>query len=380
VAYLRLLGREPVPGITGSEVRVGALMPAAGPLSGAAGEVKALLAAFFDDLNAGGGLFGRKVRFVPVPYDPEAKDGAVRAVRDLISGAPVFCFIANLGVPFDGDAAKLLASESVPVVAPLLVTPTGSYDMDRNTFYLYASLYDQARVMVDFVAGGARGSSPRISLVYPMDKSGEGGAAGARDQAGKYGISPVSEEKYVPGRLDAPGTVGRLRGGGVETIMFFGGEADALRLLREAGRHDWHPDFLCPAVTVGGGISSLPFPLVERVFLASPLGGTDHSSIGMGEFMALVEKHRLQGGHKSFQLMAFAGAKLLAEGLRLSGRAVTRESFINRIGSLYSFRTGVAPPLSYNENRRIGSSGASIMRLDGASRQFVPAAEWREPR
>ncbi|MGE5752307.1 MAG: ABC transporter substrate-binding protein, partial [Deltaproteobacteria bacterium] len=207
VSYLRLLGRETVPGITDNEIRIGALLPESGPLSGAAREMHLLLSAYFAEVNAGGGLFGRRVRFVPVPFDPGRPEGAAAEIGKVLADAPVFCFLSNLGIPIESEAAKRLAAEGVPVVAPLLVSPTSSYKLDRNTFYLYASLYDQARVMLDFVAAGAREDAPRMAFLYPMDPDGEGGGGGSQG-AGEE-VRPVSR---VGGNL-SPRAVRRAGGG-----------------------------------------------------------------------------------------------------------------------------------------------------------------------
>jgi hypothetical protein len=68
------------------------------------------------------------------------------------------------------------------------------------------------------------------------------------------------------------------------------------------------------------------------------------------------------------------------EGLRRAGRDVTRERLVGAVGSLWEFSTEVTPPLSYHSNRRVGASGAAVLKLDPGARALVPAAPWREPR
>ncbi|MBP2682634.1 MAG: putative cytochrome c [Deltaproteobacteria bacterium] len=84
--------------------------------------------------------------------------------------------------------------------------------------------------------------------------------------------------------------------------------------------------------------------------------------------------------HRSFQFLAYAGAILLEEGLKRSGRGVTREKFVDSIGNVWKLETGVTPPLTYNRNQRAGAVGAAILKVDPESRRLAPAAPWREPR
>jgi len=82
---------------------------------------------------------------------------------------------------------------------------------------------------------------------------------------------------------------------------------------------------------------------------------------------ALAELRALapEGTHsRSTQVAALASARLLIEGLRRAGHDVTREAVIENIESLYRFRTGLTPPLSFGPNRHTGTTGAFLLRVD----------------
>ena len=116
------------------------------------------------------------------------------------------------------------------------------------------------------------------------------------------------------------------------------------------------------------------------VFLTVPVPRPDAANLDLGEFHRIRREGRVGDRHMSLQLMAFAGAKLFEEGLKRSGREISRERLVDEIGKLYEFRTGVTPPVTYNENRRAGVQGAAIYRIDNKSGRLVQEAPWREPR
>jgi hypothetical protein len=131
---------------------------------------------------------------------------------------------------------------------------------------------------------------------------------------------------------------------------------------------------------VGNDLLSLPATLLENVYVAAPLSSPDPASRQMAEFYRIREKHRVGKEHLSFQFLAYAGALLLEEGLKRTGKGLTRESFVDAIGNVWRLETGVTPPLTYDPNRRAGALGAAILKADGSSRRYVPAVPWREPR
>jgi len=380
LAYMKMMDSEPVPGVTDNAIRVGTLYPAGGPLAEGAREVRALLSGYAADVNARGGFYNRRLELVGIPYDPSLEGAPLAAARASVESEEVFCFLANIGIPADGAAARLLAAERVPVLVPLLSAPAGGYGADRYTFHVLASVKDQARVMVDFLSDSTNGAKKRLGILYAKDASGEKGAEGAREQAEKHGLRVAAELSFVPGAFDAPEAVRRMGGDRVDAVLYFGGPSDALAFARGAAGENGGPPFLAPATMVGDALHAAPPGFLRRVHLAAPLAPPDEGSAEMADFRRIREKYSVGDRHRSFQLLAYAGTVLLEEGLRRSGKGVTREKLVGAIGNVWKLRTGVTPPLTYNANRRTGAPGAAIVRVDPGTGRFVPVAAWREPR
>ena len=380
IAYMKVMDSEPVPGVMDNAVRVGILFPSKGPLAEAAGEVRTLLSGCFGEANALGGFYNRRLELVEIPFDPSAEGSALAAARAAVESDGVLCFLANIGIPADGEAARFLAVERVPVLVPLLSAPEGGYGADRYTFHVLASVKDQARVMVDFLAESLKGPANRLGILYAKDPSGEKGSEGAREQAGKLGLRVASELSFVPGAFDAAGASRRLGSDRVDAVLYFGGPSEALAFARGASGEMGDTPFLAPATMVGDALRAAPPGFLRRVYLAAPLAPPDEGTREMADFRRIREKYSVGDRHRSFQLLAYAGAVLLEEGLRRSGKGVTREKLVGAIGTAWKLQTGVTPPLTYNANRRTGAPGAAIVRVDPGTGRLVTVAEWREPR
>jgi ABC-type branched-subunit amino acid transport system substrate-binding protein len=381
VAYLQVMDREPVPGVTDNEVRIGILLPGQGPVAEAGAEVRALLTGYFSEVNGRGGIFGRSLVLVPVSFDPASGDSALEGAKREVGGEEVFCFLANVGVAPGNPAARYLAAERVPVVVPLLSAVEGGYGADRYTFHVFAGIREQARVLADFLAGRSKAGGAKAGLLYARDPSGEGGAEGVREQAGKAGLTLVAEVSFEPGKLDAGGAARKLKESGADAVFYFGGPSEALAFAAESGRMGWKPWFLAAAPMVGNALQSSASPgFLEDAYLASPLAVPDAGSRQIAEFFRIGKAYGVGERHRTFQFLAYAGALLLEEGLKRAGRGVTRESFVAGIGNVWKLQTGVTPPLTYTANRRVGALGAMVVKVDPASRRLVPVTEWREPR
>jgi ABC-type branched-subunit amino acid transport system substrate-binding protein len=379
-AYLKVMDREPVPGVTDNEVRVGILLPEKGPLAEAGREVRALLAGYFDEVNARGGLYSRSLILVPARYDSAREGAALAAARGVVEKDDVFCFLANVGVGAEEEAGRYLAGRRVPVIVPLLSAPESGYGTDRYSFHIFASIRDQARVMTDFLAERLKVSGNRVGLLYAEDSSGWAGAEGAKEQMGKHGLELAAEESFSPGTFSAVEAVMRLRDKAVDAVLYFGGPREAIAFAREADGRGWRPLFVAPAPMVGNALQSASPDFLSSVHLASPLNSPDPASRKMSEFFRLGKKHGVGEKHRTFQFLAYAGAILLEEGLKRSGKGVTREKLVDSIGNVWRLETGVTPPLTYNPNRRAGAIGAAILKVDPEGRRIVPAAGWREPK
>jgi hypothetical protein len=81
------------------------------------------------------------------------------------------------------------------------------------------------------------------------------------------------------------------------------------------------------------------------------------------------------------QFATLAAARLLVEGLRRSGRDLDRIRLAESIEALYTWDSGVTPPLTYGPNRRIGARGAHLLAVDLEKEVMTPVGDsWHEVR
>src|SRR6185312_1927321 len=100
------------PGATDSEIKIGNIMPYSGPAS-AYGVIGKTEAAYFNKINAEGGINGRKIKFISYD-DGYSPPKAVEQVHKLVDSDHVLLIFNPLGTPSNTAIRKYLNSKRIP--------------------------------------------------------------------------------------------------------------------------------------------------------------------------------------------------------------------------------------------------------------------------
>ncbi|MCA1615161.1 MAG: ABC transporter substrate-binding protein [Acidobacteria bacterium] len=374
VAYLRRIESEADPGLSETVIRVGTILPTQGALAETGAAMRDVLAAYFEDLNARGGVYGRRVELRVAELGPNASATAAGA-RRLVEQDEVFALVGGMSAGADSELASLARETETPFVGPATLLPQAGSPVNRQVFYLLPGLGEQARALVNFYAQRRPGTPARVALVYPNSGVSVQAAAAAEEQCVKSGCGTLQKFSYERGRFNAAALVGTLKG--ADAVFFFGTGGDEVALIKEAAAAGWTPNvLLLGALTAGDLAGSVPTGFKDRVFVAFPTVPSDLTQGGLAEFRALQEKYKVAARHTASQLAAFAAAKVFAEGLRRSGQDLSREKLITALEGLYDFETGLTPRITFGPNRRVGAAGASVLKIDTEKKEFAPAGGW----
>ncbi|HEX8492263.1 MAG TPA: ABC transporter substrate-binding protein [Pyrinomonadaceae bacterium] len=379
IAYLKKLGKEADadPGLTDDTIKVGAALPMTGPLASVGEDVKATLAASFAQLNSQGGIYNR--RFELVVEDSRGEPAqTLEATRRLIERDGVFALIGSFE-PGDSRALnEFIKRSEVPLVGPVTLSPRLSVPPNPYVFYLLPTFSDQARALVDFVYGKARGKPARLAVVYADNDFDRDALAGLQAQAKMYSMEIVAEHSYKSGQFSAAKTVEALMQKKPDFIFFFGGADDIAASAREMERVKLNAALLSSVVMLGRGAFNLPASQAAQTFLSYP--ATLPNQNDFAEFIAVMQKAGAPLRSPAFQSVAYAATKVLFEATKLGGRQLDRTTLINSLEQIQDFRTGVVPPVTFGPNRRVGSIGSYIVGVDLGNKQYTPLTDRLVPK
>lgn len=381
ISYLKKLEFDLDPGIKETSLRIGTILPirgSAGEIGMAIGEV---MRAYFDDINSRGGIYNRKIELVESEYG-FGKESAVRVTRKFISDKTVFALVGAFIAGADREIAEMVEKGKIPLVGPFTLFSPDPYTLSDYTFYLFSGLAEQAQAFVEYAWHHLELENPQISILAPADDY----HAQIRDaiaaQCKKHGWGVPSYTTTMGGLQDPRSLAINLKKVGTEAIFFYAGDG-LMRLAEEAAKIDWEPYIFLPGAMARQeirDISDIPKTFNRKVYLSYPTLPSDWTPSGMKEFGTLMKRNGFTPDHRAARIFAFVSAKLLVEGLKRSGRDLTREKLRASLEKLYEFQTGLTPPITYGFNRRIGALGAHIVTVDLEKQQFKPTGKWVEPK
>jgi ABC-type branched-subunit amino acid transport system substrate-binding protein len=377
LVYLKTLGSDRDPGVTDEALRVGVLLAPASRSADAGEPVREALSAFFDRLNERGGIYGRRVelRFAEVPERPQDR---ARALAAFLDAEPVLALLSPFAAGAEAEFAEEAGRRRLPAVGPLTPAPRPDVPGGRYVFYLDAGVEGQARALVRFAAGGKARPLPAVALLWREGPELLPVVEAVREECRLTGCGEL-QEVLVPSRgADPDRIVARLREGGGAAVIGLGVGDEAGRLLDSAAAIGWEPDFLLPGSLAGRGVFD-PHPgFGGRIHLALPSLPTDQTPEAAEEYRQFAARRPLAARQRATHWSALAGARLLAEGLRRSGRNATRERLVETLESLRDFRTGYCPPLTFGPRRRVGAWGAYVIGVSPPTGRPEPAGEWQD--
>ena len=381
IAYLKVMDSQSDPAISGSFISVGTVLPTEGRLAGAGTAIRNTIEAVFDEVNANGGVNERELKLVVGGWSDNG-DPQIWAARDLVNKQPVAALVSPYVPNYDAELEALATEKRLPVVGSYTVLqPDGDEEDDnRFTFYLLAGLELQARALVDAATAKVAPAETSLAIVYPRVRFFGEVATAAADQADALGFASVTEDVFELNEFPAESTVVSLREADAGAVLFLGSATELAQFARRAAQADWQPLILSPGLLAERNIFELPESFSRNVLLAYASLPTDYSPEGAADFEMLHEKYGFDYSNSIAQVNAYISARVLVEALERAGRELTREGIVEALESLENFHPGLAPALTYDENRRTGSVGVHIVPVDLVEDRFTEPVRWIEPR
>lgn len=162
-------GKKYDTGANDAEIRIGQTVPHSGPgsLYGVLGRAAA---AYFEDVNEGGGIGGRKIKFVSLD-DTYSASKTVEATRRLVEQDEVLFIFGSLGTATQSAVQKYLNTKGVPQI--LLNTGSGKWNDPVSNKWTTSGLPlypTEARILASYLI--EKKPDAKIAILYQNDEYG----------------------------------------------------------------------------------------------------------------------------------------------------------------------------------------------------------------
>lgn len=374
IAYIKRLEFDRDPGLTAESIDVGVPLPTNPALAETGQAIRQVITAYFDELNAQGGIYNRKIK---LHFTETSATDTTAGLRAMITQNPVFAFVGGLSAGADKQISTLAREEEIPFIGPATLLPQVEQPPNRYVFYLLPGMSEQASALVNFADQQFGLKKQRSAILFPTTELSTVAGEAAFERAKQAAANAVVKAPYASGSFDANKLAQQLKTDGTTAVFIFGTHSEVDTFIQAANALQWTPYvFSLGVFTTGELATSLPASFSKKVFLSFPTVPGDVKADGVAEYTALMEKHKLQRKHTAAQLAALAAAKIFVEALKRAGADLSREQLITSLESLYEYETGFTPKLIFGPNRRVGAAGAYVITIDAEKKQFVSASGW----
>ena len=357
------------PGVTPTSITFGTHQPLTGPAAPGYSEIAAASQAFFNYVNAHGGVFGRKIHLI-IKDDAYNPTNTVNVVHQLVLQDNVFGIFEGLGTPTHTKVVGFLNASKIPD----LFVASGCPCWDNGsaqpyTFGWQPNYTIEGKILGQYIKQHFPGQ--KVGVLYQDDDFGKGGLTGIQDEVPAADI--VSKQPYEVGTMTLAPQITAIKSAGAKVLV----------------------DFTVPAYTAIGQLTSFTLRYKPQLVISSV--GIDPTTVG--KLLGVISKGKASGtglidgaitdgylpsntdvSNPWIQLFmkiraqydpgapfdgnveyGMANAYTLVQALRAAGKNLTRQGLIKAVDSAgASWKGPGLVPYRYSATDHGGFAGAEI--------------------
>jgi ABC-type branched-subunit amino acid transport system substrate-binding protein len=205
------------PGITATTITIGSHQPLTGVAAPGYDEIAPAANAYFQYVNAHGGIYGRKIvyKFLNDQYNPTITS---TVVHQLVLQDNVYAIFNGLGTPTHLAVAPYLNAQKVPDV--FVASGCECWNATSTLPYTTGWQLDYVRegkILGNYIKQNFKGK--KIGYFYQNDEFGQDGVKGLDYVIPKADV--VARENYVPTNTNIGPQVAKLKAAGAQVVVSF---------------------------------------------------------------------------------------------------------------------------------------------------------------
>jgi ABC-type branched-subunit amino acid transport system substrate-binding protein len=367
-------GSSSAPGVTATSITFGTHQPLTGPAAPGYSNVAPASQAYFNYVNAHGGVFGRKIHLI---YKDDAYNptNTVSVVHQLVLQNNVFGIFEGLGTPTHTKVVGFLNAEKIPDVFVASGCPCWDNGSSQPYTFGYQTQYTiEGKILGAYIKQAFPGQ--KVAVLYQDDDFGQGGLAGIKDEVPKADI--VTTQAYQPTNVDLAPQMTAIKASGAKVLVQFTVPIFTAIAELTSFTLNYHPQLVTSNVsidptTVGALLKVVSkgkasgTALIEGAITDGYLpSNTDTSNPWIQLFMKVHAQYDASAPFDANVLYGMANAYTLLQALVAAGKNLTRQGLVNAINNNgASWKGPGLTPFRYSTSIHGGYSGTEMGKVVG---------------
>jgi len=365
-------GSSSTPGVTATSITFGTHQPLTGPAAPGYDEIANASQAFFDYVNAHGGVYGRKIHLI-IKNDEYNPTMTVTVVHQLVLQDKVFGIFEGLGTPTHTKVVGFLNASKIPD----MFIASGCPCWDNGTTQPYSFGWQpnytiEGKILGQYIKEHFAGK--KIGVLYQDDDFGQGGLAGIEDEVPAADI--VSKQPYQSGVTSLATQVTAIKASGAQVQVDFTVPIYTAIARLTSFTLGYNPQLVVSNVgidpiTVSGLLKTISkgkasgYALINNTITDGYLpSNTDTSNAWIQLFMKVKQQYDPNVPFDGNVEYGMANAYTLVQALEAAGKNLTRQGLVNAVDNDGGKWTGPGiVPYRYSTSVHGGFGGVEMAKV-----------------
>src|SRR4030095_3447438 len=336
------------PGASDTEIRIGNIMPYSGPAS-AYGTIGKTQAAYFNKINAEGGINGDKINFISYD-DAFSPPKAVEQARKLVESDEVLLIFQPLGTQSHSAIQKYMNAKKVPQL--FVATGATKWGDPQNfpwTMGWQPNYQSEGRIYAAYILKNF--PNGKIAALWQNDDAGKDQMKGLRDGLGDKAGMIIAEKSYEVSDPPIDSQIVALKDSGADIMMTWAALKGAAQAIRKVAELGWKPVYFLGNVSTSVAAVLKPAGLenskgiISTAYLKDPTDPLWKDDPGIKTWLAFMDKYFPDGDKTNINnIYGYATAQTMVQVLQQGGDNPTRESVRKKAASVKDFTSEVLLP------------------------------------
>ena len=351
------------PGVTSTTVLFGQTVPKTGPAA-LYGESTAGVQAYFDYVNAHGGVNGRKIHFISLndQYQPPI---ALQDTKTLVYTDHVFAEVAVNGTAATEANITVLGPNNVPLVGPQTGATIFAGTFRKYLYNVWPSYLIEGKMLGTFAQGQ---HLTKVGVLYQNDDFGKSLLQGLKNS----GIKPALAIPYDPTQTDFSPQAAQFKAAHADAVVILAIPGPTTDFLNALNAINYKP------VRIMSQVSAIPqeFQTAPQEFPGSysgafipPLQDTTDSQVKA--FLTGMSTYQPGKPQSVFAAWGWTEAQVAVAGLKAIKGPITRDSYEAALNSLANLTT-LGGVINYSGSSHGGITHMFMVKAEGGQR--IPVA------
>jgi ABC-type branched-subunit amino acid transport system substrate-binding protein len=372
------------PGITATTVTIGSHQPLTGPAAPGYSEIAPASRAYFEYVNAHGGVNGRKINYVfkDDGYNPT---NTVNVVKQLVLQQKVFAIFDGLGTPTHTKVVGFLNASRVPDLFVASGCPCWDDGSKQPyTFGWQPNYTIEGKILGNYLKQKFAGK--KIGVLYQDDDFGQGGLAGLKLEIANQ---IVSAQPYQPTNTNLGPQITAIKSKGAQVLVDFTIPAFTAIGQLTSFKLGYKPQLVVSNVgidptTVGGLLKSFSKGKADTALIEGaitdaylpPVGDLSNSWNKL--FKQIHDQYDAKAPFDGNVQYGMAVAYTFAQALKAAGQNPTRQDIVNAVEK-GGFQGPGLVPFRYTKTQHGGYAGGAIAQVKSGKVALIGPAMTTDP-